>query len=370
MKLVILILSISLFALPNFASELILSKAEALNQGFKKTISKTHSIERSFKRAKKPTSELTKNSLPWPVEFIDQQHTIGNSMVEYQNYSNEAYFHGGDDLRVTSAAEVKAPIDGFLEGHYYTYVTDPNTGQLTKYSKPMSEGGDDLYFEISIQTSNHYSFEFHHVNPKTLPQPIYDMILNGGGSIHQGDLIGYTSTWPVVRYGDSYHHIHYNIISSTGVNLNPEYYSHELTDTTAPEINHIFAIYRDKKIEVLNQKLSAVPEEIILESTDKKGNNIYPLPPVFIEARWNENNKSGWDFTQNLFSNSKQFPDIRNVYATNLRLSDGRTFSTEGNYNNVQFLFRLKIPPTAIGPITLTVKDVSGNTKTRVLNIE
>ncbi|MEK6628158.1 MAG: hypothetical protein AABY53_05990, partial [Bdellovibrionota bacterium] len=57
------------------------------------------------------------------------------------------------------------------------------------------------------------------------------------------------------------------------------------------------------------------------------------------------------------------------VYARNLKLSDGRSFTTRGDYSNTIFLFRLKIPPTATSPITLKVSDGSGNEKIVVLDI-
>lgn len=360
MSYLILALSVLFFSLPNFASELILTKTEALKQGFQKSTTEQFN---SFADTHLPE----KNSLPWPVKFMDEKHTIGNSMVEYQSYSSDAYFHGGDDLRVTTEGEVKAPMDGIIQGHYYSYVTDPQTGQLTKYSKPMSEGGDDLYFEVSIQAPNGVFVELHHVNPNSLPTTIHNLILNGGGPIHQGDVVGYASIWPTTRYGERYNHIHYNIISPAGINLNPEYYSEALTDNIAPVIKNIFAIYKNKKVEVLDQKLNGLPDEIIVSSIDQKGDNIYPLPPTLIEVRWIQDQQVSWDFTQNLFNNLNIFPDIRNVYAATLRLSDGRTFTTQGNYTNTQFLFRLKIPPTATSPLTLSVKDSSGNTKTSLL---
>lgn len=359
MKFFILTVTILFYTLPNIASELRMTKSQALAQGYKLQAA-TYAHR---------TNDIDKHSLPWPVSFIDSKHTIGNSMPEYQNYANEAYYHGGADLRVSQGADLIAPIEGFLQGNYYSYVTDPDTGQDQKYIKPISAGGDELYFELSIKTLDGTLFEFHHVDAKKLPKNIYEMILRGGGPIQRGELIGSTILWPTSRLGGRYDHIHYNMISPAGVRLNPEYYSSELVDTAIPVIKNIFAIYKNKKVEVLNQKLNGIPEEIIILSTDMKGENIYPLPPVFVEASWSENKKVGWDFTQFLLNSSQSFPDIREVFARNLKLSDGRNFTTRGDYNNTQFLFRLKIPPTVTSPIKLTVKDISGNENSTQLNI-
>lgn len=352
----VVILLVSLFS---NASELRMTKSQALANGF--VSEKRNKINSQI--------ELPKNSLPWPVRFIDSRHTIGNSMPEYQNYADEAYYHGGTDLRVPQEANVIAPVDGFLEGNYYSYVTDPNTGEDKKYVKPISEGGDELYFELTIKTEDGFLIELHHVNPKNLPKNINDLILNGGGKILHGEIIGHAAIWPNSRLGDRYDHIHYNIISPSGVRLNPEYYSLDIPDNSIPIIKNIFAVYKNKKIEILNQKLPGVPDEIIVSAIDMKGENIYPLPPVFVQALCSENIKIEWDFSRSLLNNSQSFPDIREVFARNLKLTDGRTFTTKGDYSNTQFLFRLKIPSQAKGSITLKIKDASGNENTSILNI-
>jgi hypothetical protein len=179
--------------------------------------------------------------------------------------------------------------------------------------------------------------------------------------------VGFTAIWPMSRAGTRYDHIHYNLISPAGVYMNPEFFSHALPDTTAPVIKNIYAVYKDKTVEVLNQKLTGLPTEIIVSAVDMKGENIYPLPPVMTEAAWGEK-KSFWDFTKYLLNNSGLFPDIREVYARNVRLSTGRTVSTRGDYNNTVFLFRLKTPADAGGPVTITVKDSAENTTQVILS--
>lgn len=352
--------SLLLFTSVSWSAELRMSRSQAINKGFKPT---------KIVRNAPATQDLAKNSLPWPVKFIDSKHTIGNSMPEYQNYSNEAYYHEGADLRLTKSGQVLAPVDGFLQGGYYTYVTDPNTGEDKKFTKPITDGGDELYFEITIKTPEGFMFEFHHTNPDTLPKNIYDLVLRGGGDIRKGEVIGYAAVWPNSRLGERYDHIHYNLISPEGVYMNPEYYSIAIPDTSAPVIKNIFAIYKDKKVEVTDRKLTALPNEIIISAIDMKGDNIYPLPPVSVEASWNNLVKVGWDFTQRLLTSTGTFPDIREVFARNLKLSDGRSFTTKGDYTSTVFLYRLKIPANAGSPINISVKDSSANESTILLNI-
>lgn len=356
MNSIILLLSFTVLTLPTFASELRMSREQALKQGFK-----PHPILNTTNSE----NELPKNSLAWPVQFIDSKHNIGNSMLEYQNYSNEAYYHAGADLRLSRAGQVTAPIDGFLQGDFYTYVTNPETGEDKKYTKPITEGGDELYFELTIKTADNYQLELHHVSPNSLPKSIHELVLRGGGMINKGEVLGSAAIWPVYRFGERYDHIHYNLISPDGVYLNPEYYSLALPDKTPPVIKNIFAVYGSKKVEVKDQKLNGLPSELIVSALDMKGDNVYPLPPTLIMANWSKTFKTGWDFTQRLLTLTGLFPDIREVYARNLRLSDGRSFTTKGDYTNTVFLFRLKIPSTTTSPITIEVQDASNN-KTEV----
>ena len=352
-----LIFSAFIFSIVASANELRLSRKEALAQGFK-----------PFKFSKSiSSSELPAQAMAWPVKFIDASHTIGNSMPEYQNYGTEAYYHEGADLRVSPAREVTAPVAGFLQGDFYTYVTDQNTGEDKKYTKPYSDGGDTLYFEITIRTTEGFQLEMHHVNPESLPKNIIDLILRGGGEIRAGEVVGFAAIWPNSRAGARYDHIHYNLISPAGVYMNPEYFSQPLADESAPLVKNIYAVYKDKTIEVLNQKLQGTPLELIVSAIDMKGENIYPLPPVLAEAAWGAK-KTAWDFSKYFLNSLGGFPDIREVYARNVRLSSGKTVTTKGDYSSAVFLFRLKTPAGASGPVTITLKDSSENTTQVQLN--
>jgi len=318
-----------ILTLNTLANELHLSQEQALQFGFKPT--------QISKRQTRFVSELPAHSLVWPVMFVDNQHTIGNSMLEYQNYGDEAYYHEGSDLRVGLKGEVKAPVDGFLQGDYYSYVTDPNTGQDQKYTKPITDGGEDLYFEITIKNAQGFQFEFHHINAKTLPEKIYNLAVNGGGAIQHGETLGFASVWPVSRMGARYDHIHYNIISPEGVYMNAEYFSQGFNDTSAPVVKNIFAIYPNKKVEVVNHKLQAVPSELVISTYDMNATSVYQMPPTRVVVSWSESGQAGWDFTKFLLTAGGTFPDLREVYARDLKLDDGRQFSTYGNNNGTEF---------------------------------
>lgn len=68
---------------------------------------------------------------PWPVAFQDAQHSIGNSMAEFQPFGRP-YFHGGCDLRTKAGEDIHAVVSGHLEAGHYGYDTNED-GSLTKY---------------------------------------------------------------------------------------------------------------------------------------------------------------------------------------------------------------------------------------------
>ena len=115
--------------------------------------------------------------------------------------------------------------------------------------------------------------------------------------------------------------------------------------------------------------LEAIAAALEFAADALKGENIYPLPPVSVSAEWSENKKVGWEFSQVLLNAVGKFPDIREVFARNLKLTDGRTFTTKGDYTNTVFLFRLKIAPNAKGPVLLTVRDSSANEVRKTLQV-
>lgn len=342
------------------ASELRMNREQALRKGFLP--------QKRFSNFVQPVQMIAKNSLPWPVEFYSETQTIGNSTPEFQNYGGESYFHSGSDLRVQKESQVFAPVTGFLKANYYTYVTNPQTGEDTKFTKPISEGGDSLYFEVTIETTDGYRFELHHVNPKSLPDPIRKIALAGGGFVDNGTIVGRAAVWPIYRFDERYDHVHYNIIDPRGIYLNPEFASHEISDDQPPQILNIYAVVNGQTTEIKTDQLrGGKPTELIISALDYKGKNIYPLPPVSVEVLWGDHQKSGWDFSMLLADASGFFPDIRKVYARNVRLTDGRRISTSGDYENTLFLYKVVLPSEAKSPYVIQIKDSVGNIKQRVL---
>lgn len=320
---------------------------------------------------KQPTTKLSYGNLPaspgslnWPVDFADASHTLGNNMLQFQNYGSEPYYHGGCDLRTKDGAEVRAPVAGHLEAGHYSYDTNSD-GSLRKYFRAWPKTGPALSFEVAIITDEGFRFEFHHIDRDTLPTEIVQMLDRGGGRVVEGQIIGHVITWPVEGVdGELYHHTHYNIVAPNGIRYNPEYYSRMLIDQKAPALHGVYALDANGRgIALHNDERipQPIPREFVVATTDQRASNVYTQAPLYVALKFSRGDEVVWDFRHRLLNPTDQFAAIWDVFKESLAIGGGRVLRTQGDYNNNFFLYRLKTPASAGGDLTFTVQDASGN---------
>jgi hypothetical protein len=296
--------------------------------------------------------------LPWPVRFQDEGHTIAQSFVQFQDYGSGAYFHGGCDLRTLANAPVVAPVNGVLEGGYYSYSSNPD-GSTTKYWKAWKESElhDDLYFELALTTDDGYRFELHHVDPMHLPPSTVAALNHGNIKIKKGIRIATVHPWD-----SDYHHVHYNVIAPDGHIINPEAHSVLVTDTLAPEILGVFGLnLQSQYLHLTGDQSIAIPllKEIVVVTRERKNFSRYYQTPPYVALTFDSGESVAWDFRQMLWIENA-FPDIRQVFLPSLDSDDGLHYQNFGNYGAGQFLMRLKMP-NARGPFHIDVSDIAGN---------
>ena len=195
----LLILSLFSLTLSSFADESRMTKEQAFKLGYRP-------VKQSIQKRQAEPIPFAKHSIPWPVPFQDDAHTIGNSMSQYQEYGDgEPYWHGGDDLRTARKSWLTTPVSGTLSGGHYTYITNAD-GSMVEQMKPWPRTGPTLYFEISVTTTDGYRFQFHHVDRDTLTPEVLKLLNAGGGQISAGSRIGQVVDWPTEKpYGQRYH---------------------------------------------------------------------------------------------------------------------------------------------------------------------
>jgi hypothetical protein len=296
------------------------------------------------------------HALNWPIRFQDPQHSIGNAMAQFQPFG-DPYFHGGCDLRVNAGADITSPVSGRLEAGHYSYSTNPD-GSMQKFWKAWPQTGDETYFEVAVIEDTGIRYEFHHVNRDTLPAPIVALLNQGSGRVTAGTLLGHAITWP----DGVYHHTHYNIVMPSGVRVNPEFVSPLLPDKLAPEVNGVYTVGSSGTVAQIAPNATVTDvQEFVVAVVDHQDQNIYDHPPALISLVFSNGAATTWDFRQTLTSPSGAFPPLWEVLKDRLLLPSGETVQTDGGYGVGQSLMRLKVPPQAQGPFSITVADIAGN---------
>ncbi len=153
---------------------------------------------------------------PWPFEVL----SIGHTMSSYQNYGGNPYFHHGLDIRGDAGADVLASAGGKVV-NIENYVA-----------------GLAPYWEVAVLDEQGFLWQYHHVDKDSIPDEIWQAFRNKT-SISQGTKIGEIYYWPVVTYGERYHHVHLNILDADSNYLNPFAFLEELPDQKSPQIEEI-----------------------------------------------------------------------------------------------------------------------------------
>lgn len=297
------------------------------------------------------------NSLNWPVEFQNPEHSLGNSMAEFQSYGSGPYYHGGLDLRVAAGAEVKAPVSGRIEAGHYGYSNRPD-GSSTKYWRPWPASGSRTYFEVAVITDEGYRFEFHHMDEDQLAPEVLAILRKGSGRVTAGANLGRTIPWP----DGVYHHLHYNILAPTQTQLNPEYYSSLIDDHLAPEVLEAFAVQQNGAVTpFLSGVFRQRPAYFALVCLDHQDLNVYDHPPAHLKLEFDAGESFSWDFRERLTDQNGRFPPIWDFFIESIVTPSGTTLRTEGGYGKGQSIIRVPVPQRSKGSFTLTVADLAGN---------
>ena len=147
--------------------------------------------------------------------------SLGHTIGSYQRYSGtKAYFHHGLDIRADAG----------------TKVYSSTSSKVVNIENYIS--GDDLYWEVALLDSDGFVWQYHHIAKESIPEEIY-RAFDSGESIAKGTLLGEIVYWPVVSYGERFHHVHLNILDKDGEYVNPMLFLKSLGDRSAPVIEGI-----------------------------------------------------------------------------------------------------------------------------------
>jgi hypothetical protein len=261
------------------------------------------------------------------------------------------------DLRVKKRSPVYATVSGSVEAGHYGYTNNPD-GSSEKYWHPWPAGGDRNYFEIAVVSPEGYRFEFHHMDENKISAEVLALLQAGGGEIKAGALLGNTVAWP----DGVYHHTHYNIISPSGVQLNPEFFSPLLDDGQAPDVSSLFAVFSDDRTEdFADGNFEVRPDFFAATVIDHNDKNIYDHPPVYAAITFEDGMNYTWDFSEFLLGPNGKFPSIWNFYIESIRGPDGKNYATEGGYGVGQSVIKIPVPAEAHGNFKIKISDQAKN---------
>lgn len=272
---------------------------------------------------------------PWPV----QVKSIGHTNASYQGYGGTPYFHHGLDIRADDGTEVIAAAGG----------------QVVNIENYMP--GDPAYWEVAILDDEGYLWQYHHVDRDSIPREIFDAY-ESKESIPTGTKIGEVYTWDVETFGETFHHIHLNVLGADQKYLSPFDFLHDLADDQAPEIVEIGLLKSGRRH---NGNSVSGSYTIFATVHDLIQHDKFVVPPHLLTYRLNENPPLVvWHFAD-LPGGASREEYVRKFYVPSLtcgnyscrKLTIDLGFSKSGNRS-----FPLT---TGSHKIELTATDYAGN---------
>jgi hypothetical protein len=278
------------------------------------------------------TNEIAKyllipiNSMLWPFAPQDEPHNVGHTSVNIQHYTNEyaqAYFHHGIDVIKDQPEKLFNPYDG----------------RVTKigYYRTEEVGESKYYFEVVVQTVNGLKFEFHHTDPESVPEKIYE--IEGADTVLKaGEVTGKIVFWPNPDSfsGKFFHHIHFNVITEKGIKLNPLIMMIPQEDSIAPKIEEIY-LTNSGRTKTLSTENVDEDFHVVIKVSDLADNKIWPNPPRFSKIEIKDSGDetvfehSGYDFIAMMSENINEF--VCDYYLCEI----GDAAFSKGSYSEREF---------------------------------
>ncbi len=223
----------------------------------------------------KNTISANRSRHPWPFEAL----SIGHSMASFQSYGwGQAYFHHGIDIRGDEGTPIYAAVGGKVVN-------------VANYYK-----GSRYYWEVAILDEQGYLWQYHHVDPDSIPQKI-KIAFKEKASVPTGELLGEIVDWPVSTFGEVYTHIHLNVLGKDGIYLNPLHFLESLQDIQKPVIQRIGIL--DQRGRPQSSNIAKGDYGLFVQARDLLKHHKFDIPPYHVEYRiQNSNWKTVWKFDQ------------------------------------------------------------------------
>ena len=301
----------------------------------------------------------TSPRLPWPIKNLPI--VVGNTACTLQFYGDKPAFHHGLDILDPAGTPVYAPVSGKIAAGYYYRIKIPYT------------------FEISIKEKDGTVWQFHHLDPRTIPASLLNLA-SRGGNISNGAFLGRIYNASEMGSGIS-PHVHINVISPKGRYQEPLRFFPTLKDDVLPVIRGMYLIDSKNRVLADDQKglLSATrgfyPAALIVDAFDVISPSMVETTPASIrvfallDGGKRQTLLGGKDFYQ--LPGHDFFSGVSEVYQVKpLLFPDGRILKNQVEISPDlkrarRFLFRFPLSktkiPSGVSGLKTVVRDFAGN---------
>jgi len=327
------------------------------------------------------------HSFLWPLPSAENlTHPHFGANFPQAQWMGAHYFHAGLDLIADHGTPVQATVSGFIEAGYYSYEDRPHGHYyLNKTFIPLRETlssnhGKDIHpfrFEVAIIDNDGFRHEYHHIDPSSLSVELRGKILRRG-RVQKGETIGNVMGISEIEPGRTYDHIHYNVVSPSGIHLNPMLFTPAVPDQSPPTIQNVYYSLNKKCQTGIGDLFGSTQELvpggtdlILIKASDRIEGNPFSLGLHKFSVTYSRAplNSFSYDFIQDLFL-IDELIDYRKVYHKRFCLEAGmdRPIQIQGSTNR-EFYYRVPVPEGYAGEIEVSVEDFVGNRAEKTLTI-
>ncbi len=301
----------------------------------------------------------TKSPLAWPVRNLPI--VIGNTAYTLQFYGDKPGFHHGLDILEPAGTPVYSPVSGKITAGYYYRIKIPYT------------------FQIAIEEKDGTVWQFHHLDPRTIPASLLNLAAHGG-MVSSGAFLGRIYNASEMGSGIS-PHVHINVINSEGRYQEPLRFFPPLKDDVSPVIRGMYLIDSKNRVLADDQKglLSALqgfhPAALIVDAFDVISPSIVETTPASIGVfALLDGGKRQTLLGEKDFDHlpcHDFFTGVSGVYQINpILFPDGRVLENQVEISPDlksarRFLFRFTLSktkiPLRVSGLKIVVRDFAGN---------
>ncbi len=304
-------------------------------------------------------SQTGASVVPWPVKGLPIH--VGNLAYTLQFYGDKPGFHHGLDILEPAGTPVYAPVSGKISLGYYYRIKIPYT------------------FQIAIVQKNGTVWQFHHLDPKTIPASLFDLAKKGG-TVSDGALLGKIYDASQMGYG-IFPHVHINVISSNGHYQEPLRFFPKLSADKPPVIRGLYLIdsknrvLADDKNEIFPLSRTSKVSALIVDAFDVISPSTVETTPASISV-WAFKGHGGKNILLakrkfDYLPGKNFFMGVSSVYQiAPLSFSNGKILENEVDMGHPRrFLFRFpKITNFPVGSsgLKIVVSDFAGKETSKI----